>query len=99
MSLKSQRQAMVLWMLVSGAIERALRLESMVTSYSVRSTTAGRQALGEALVRIRDRNISFNGKGVSTDIIEASAKAYLQALGLRLHHFENNNTETIDSGV
>jgi 2-isopropylmalate synthase len=81
------------------AIERALGLESMVSSYSVRSTTAGRQALGEALVRIRDNNISFNGKGVSTDIIEASAKAYLQALGLRLHHFENNTPETIDSGV
>ncbi|WP_076790098.1 2-isopropylmalate synthase [Chlorobium sp. KB01] len=81
------------------AIERALGIESMVTSYSVRSTTAGRQALGEALVRIRDRNVSFNGRGVSTDIIEASAKAYLQALGLRQHHFENNSTETIDNGV
>ena len=83
------------------AIERALGLESMVTSYSVRSTTAGRQALGEALVRIRDKNVSFNGRGVSTDIIEASAKAYLQALGLRQYHFDNitTETETIESGV
>jgi len=81
------------------AIERALGIESMVTSYSVRSTTAGRQALGEALVRIRDKNVSFNGRGVSTDIIEASAKAYLQALGLRQHHFDNITTETIESGV
>ncbi len=81
------------------AIERALGIDSMVTSYAVRSTTAGRQALGEALVRIRDRGVSFNGRGVSTDIIEASARAYLQALGLRQHHFENNSTETIDNGV
>ncbi len=83
------------------AIERALEIESMVTSYSVRSTTAGRQALGEALVRIRDKNIFFNGRGVSTDIIEASAKAYLQALGLRQHHFDNitTETETIEHGV
>jgi 2-isopropylmalate synthase len=81
------------------AIERALGLESMVSSYSVRSTTAGRQALGEALVRIRDRNVTFNGRGVSTDIIEASAKAYLQALGVRQHHFQDNSTETIDNGV
>jgi len=81
------------------AIERALGIDSMVTSYSVRSTTAGRQALGEALVRIRDKNITFNGRGVSTDIIEASAKAYLQALGLRQHYFETNTPETIDSGV
>ena len=81
------------------AIERALGIESMVSSYAVRSTTAGRQALGEALVRIRDRNVSFNGRGVSTDIIEASAKAYLQALGLRQHHFQNNSNDTIDNGV
>ena len=81
------------------AIERALGIESMVTSYSVRSTTAGRQAIGEALVRIKDKNISFNGRGISTDIIEASAKAYLQALGQRQHHFENITPETIESGV
>jgi len=81
------------------AIERALGFESMVTSYTVRSTSAGRQALGEALVRIRENNVSFNGRGVSTDIIEASAKAYLQALGLRQHHFQNNTSETIDNGV
>ncbi|NTV92382.1 MAG: 2-isopropylmalate synthase [Chlorobiaceae bacterium] len=82
------------------AIERALGIESMVSSYSVRSTTAGRQALGEALVRIRDRNVSFNGRGISTDIIEASAKAYLQALSLSRTYFETDNTtETIDNGV
>jgi 2-isopropylmalate synthase len=82
------------------AIERALGIESMVSTYTVRSATAGRQALGEALVRIRDGNISFNGRGVSTDIIEASAKAYLQALGLRRLHDVNNTTETItDNGV
>ncbi|NTW56601.1 MAG: 2-isopropylmalate synthase [Chlorobiaceae bacterium] len=81
------------------AIERALGIESMVSTYTVRSTTAGRQALGEALVRIRDGNISFNGRGVSTDIIEASAKAYLQALGLRRLHNQNTLSETTDNGV
>jgi 2-isopropylmalate synthase len=81
------------------AIERALGIESMVSTYSVRSATAGRQALGEALVRIRDGNISFNGRGVSTDIIEASAKAYLQALGLLRFHKQNNISETTDNGV
>ncbi|HCD37001.1 MAG TPA: 2-isopropylmalate synthase [Chlorobium sp.] len=81
------------------AIERALGIESMVSTYSVRSATAGREALGEALVRISDGSVSFNGRGISTDIIEASARAYIQALGLRLEHFENNTPETIDHGV
>ncbi len=34
---------------------------------------------------------TFSGKGVSTDIIEASAKAYLQALNLKEIYIERNN--------
>ncbi len=62
------------------AIERALNLKPTVESYNVRSVTQGRQALGEAIVRIRSEENSFTGRGVSTDIIEASAKAYVQAI-------------------
>jgi 2-isopropylmalate synthase len=65
---------------VFNAIERGLNIKSEVESYQVRSVTSGRQALGEALIRIRSKEKSFNGRGVSTDIIEASAQAYLQAL-------------------
>ena len=47
--------------------------------------TSGRQqALGEAIIRIREGEKSFNGRGTSTDIIEASAKAYLQAINYYL---------------
>jgi len=65
---------------VFNAIERALSIKPTVESYSVRSVTSGRQAMGEAIVRIRENELSFNGRGTSTDIIEASAKAYLQAI-------------------
>ncbi len=65
---------------VFNAIERALKIKSEVESYQVRSVTSGREALGEVLVRIRSNEKSFNGRGISTDIIEASAKAYLSAL-------------------
>ncbi|OGU79563.1 MAG: 2-isopropylmalate synthase [Stygiobacter sp. RIFOXYC12_FULL_38_8] len=65
---------------VFNAIERALGIKPTVESYNVRSVTSGRQALGEAIVRIREGEKSFNGRGTSTDIIEASAKAYLQAI-------------------
>jgi len=36
--------------------------------------------LGEVLIRLHSNGNTFNGRGVSTDIIEASAKAYLQAI-------------------
>lgn len=65
---------------VFNAIERALGIKQQIESYNVRSVTSGRQALGEVLVRIRSNSISFTGRGISTDIIEASAKAYLNAL-------------------
>jgi 2-isopropylmalate synthase len=72
------------------AIERALGIKPVVESYNVRSVTSGRQALGEAIVRIRNGENSFTGRGISTDIIEASAKAYLQAIN-QLSIFEKTN--------
>ena len=62
------------------AIDKALNTKANIESYQVRSVTIGRQAQGEVLVRIKKDNQSFIGKGFSTDIIEASAKAYLSAL-------------------
>ena len=62
------------------AIDKALNTKSNIESYQVRSVTIGRQAQGEVLVRIKKDDQFFIGKGFSTDIIEASAKAYLNAL-------------------
>ena len=45
-----------------------------------RSVTAGREAQGEVLVRVRSNSSVYSGRGISTDILEASVKAYLQAL-------------------
>ncbi len=77
------------------AIERALDLKPAVESYVVRSVTSGRQAMGEAIVRIRRGELSFTGRGVSTDIIEASAKAYLQAINQ--YHIYNHTTVSIEN--
>jgi 2-isopropylmalate synthase len=74
------------------AIERALGFKPVVESYNVRSVTSGRQALGEAIIRIRSGENSFTGRGTSTDIIEASAKAFLQAINLYLV-FTNTKVE------
>jgi len=65
---------------VFNAIDRALDTNFKVDSYKVRSVTSGREALGEVLIRIHSNGNTYNGRGVSTDIIEASAKAYLQAI-------------------
>lgn len=67
---------------VFNSIDRALKTNYRVESYQVRSVTEGRQAMGEALVRIRNDERVYLGRGVSTDVIEASAKAYLNAINL-----------------
>ena len=42
--------------------------------------SGGKDALGEVQVEIEVEGRNYTGKGVSTDIIEASARAYLKAL-------------------
>ena len=62
------------------AIREATGLSPKLESYSIRAVTGGKEALGEATVKIRDNDNTFIGRGVSTDIIEASAKAYIDAI-------------------
>ena len=62
------------------AISKATGMEVKLENYSIRAVTGSTDALGEALVRLRDGERVFAGRGVSTDIIEASAKAYISAL-------------------
>ena len=62
------------------AINAAVGFEVDLKDYQLRSVTAGQDAMGEASVSVRQGSRSFNGRGVSTDVVEASAKAYLNAL-------------------
>jgi 2-isopropylmalate synthase len=53
--------------------------------YSIKAVTGGKDALGEVVVRISKDGKHYLGRGLSTDIIEASAKAYLAAIN-RLYY-------------
>lgn len=62
------------------AIERTVGFELELQDYSLKGVTEGADALGEAVVRVVKDNKIFVGRGVSTDVIEASAKAYVNAI-------------------
>jgi 2-isopropylmalate synthase len=62
------------------AIERATGVYAELVHYSIKAVTEGKDALGEVTVKISNDNGVFLGKAVSTDIIEASVKAYLNAI-------------------
>jgi 2-isopropylmalate synthase len=71
----------------SGAVDASLKaIESLVKSnavlelYSVNSLTNGTDAQGEVTVRLDNNGRIVNGQGADTDIVIASAKAYINAL-------------------
>jgi len=75
------------------AINTATATDSVkVEEYVIQAITGGSQAQGEVMVRIAEGEVKATGRGASTDIIEASAKAYVDALNrlavLRTRHAE-----------
>jgi len=62
------------------AIEKLLRTDSQLLLYSVNSITGGTDAQGEVTVRVEKESRIANGQGADTDIVIASAKAYVNAL-------------------
>ena len=66
------------------AIESVVKSGAELQLYSVNSITTGTDAQGEVTVRLAKEGRIVNGQGADTDIVVASAKAYIDALN-RLH--------------
>ena len=66
------------------AIERITGIQGRLLAYNIRSVSLGKDAVGEVTLRIRVGDDVFAGKGHSTDVIEASAKAWLSAVNRKL---------------
>ncbi len=62
------------------AINKLTGIGAVLDDYSIRSITQGVDALGEARVQLKFDGKIVKGKGLSTDIIEASIHAYLDAV-------------------
>jgi len=62
------------------AIARVTGVKCELLDYALRGITRGTDALGEVAVRLQSKGRVVTGRGTSTDIIEASAKAYVHAL-------------------
>ena len=65
---------------IFGAIQRAVGTECELHQYTVSAVTEGGDALGEVTVMLRAHERLASGQGVATDILEASARAYVRAL-------------------
>jgi 2-isopropylmalate synthase len=70
-----------------GPIDAAFRAVEQITGnhyelddFQIQSVTEGREAMGSALIRLRENGKLYSGSGISTDIIGASINAYLGAV-------------------
>ncbi|MEW6349679.1 MAG: 2-isopropylmalate synthase [Thermodesulfobacteriota bacterium] len=60
-------------------IERIVGQPGILRDYDLKAVTTGKDALGEAMVRIEIKDAVYSGIGTSPDVIEASARAYVNA--------------------
>ncbi|MDO8586470.1 MAG: 2-isopropylmalate synthase [Armatimonadota bacterium] len=74
-------------------IDKLVNLPHTLIDYTVKSVTGGTDALGEVTVKLGDNgNNIYTGRGASLDIVEASAKAYIQAIN-KLVHYQSKRSQ------
>ncbi len=73
---------------VFNAVNKIVGKEYHLISYEIKAVTGGTDAVGEVRVRICDENGEHPGRGFSTNILESSIKAYVNAINKALYYCE-----------
>ena len=71
------------------AIEQIIGRHYELDDFQIQTVTEGRDSMGSALVKLREGGKLYSGNGISTDILGASIKAYINALN-KIVYEENN---------
>jgi 2-isopropylmalate synthase len=80
------------------AINRVVNVPNQLIEFSVQSVTAGIDAIGEVTIRLRHKERVYSGHAANTDIIVASAQAYVNALNRLYGSLRGNQTELQKAG-
>lgn len=62
------------------AIERITGQHYELDDFQIQAVTEGREAMGQTVVKLRSAGKVYSGRGISTDIVGASIRAYINAL-------------------
>jgi 2-isopropylmalate synthase len=65
---------------IYSAMQEATGVSVSLENYSTRAVTRGKEAQGEVSVEVRHNDRKVRGRGLSTDVVEAAARAYLSAI-------------------
>jgi 2-isopropylmalate synthase len=78
------------------AISKATGVDGKLTDFNVSSVTGGVDALGDVIIQVEADGVKVSGRGLSTDVVEASARAYLNAVNklLRRKHIRPRLVES-----
>jgi 2-isopropylmalate synthase len=80
------------------AIRQATGVEGKLTDFNVSSVTGGVDALGDVIIQLDAEGVRVSGRGVSTDVVEASARAYLNAVNKVTRIRARNEQRAVDVG-
>ena len=78
---------------VTNAIDRIVNLDGDLIDYKLNSIGEGRDAVGEIFIRVLFDDVEYMGKAASTDVIDASARAYLNAVNKALFARSKSGTK------
>jgi 2-isopropylmalate synthase len=84
---------------IYSAIQRLTGVRVSLSDYRIRAVTKGKEAMGEVQIEIDHSGKKVRGRGLSTDILEASALAYLAAINRLRGMSQREKTITQHSGV
>ena len=71
------------------AIEQITGHHYELDDFQIQSVTEGREAMGQTVVKLRSEGKVYSGRGISTDIVGASIRAYINALNKIVYEEES----------
>lgn len=80
------------------SIADATGVSGTLVDFNVSSVTGGRDALGDVVVQLESGGLRASGRGVATDVVEASARAYLNAVNKIVRLRERPEVREVESG-
>jgi 2-isopropylmalate synthase len=83
---------------IYSAIARLTNVKCALTDYRIQAVTSGKEAMGEVQIELDHSGKNIRGRGLSTDILEASAMAYLAAVN-RLRSLSNRERQVTQASA
>ena len=80
---------------IYNTLERSIGDTVNLTDYRIQSVGAGRDALAQVFVKLKYKGIESSGRGLAQDVLEASAKAYLNAVN-RVIYLNDRNAVAVN---